>query len=212
MRRTVVLTALAVILVGATFLLRSRGPQCASQRPSPTTSVAAAVTPAAAAEADATTIALRAIRSTGDIARAGFITRNDLIGSIATARFAPTLKAVAGVQLTQFTTAIGAAGVPAAEVVWEELPLTSHIADRTGGRARVAVWSVLIVGVPGHGAGRQVWRTSMIDLVHDTVGWKVDGWTAVPGPTPSLVATEAISDLPSVATVLGWVPVGEVAG
>jgi hypothetical protein len=156
------------------------------------------------AQPSALDVALRAVRLTGDVATAGFITRDDLIDSVASAQFARTMRSTSATQLTEFTTAVGASGVPAADVVWEELPLTARIVDSSDTAARITVWSVLIVGVPGHGSARQMWRTSTIGLVHEARGWRVDSWTATPGPTPSPATNGAVSDLPAVVEVLNW--------
>ena len=208
MRPAIVIIA-ATVVIGTTFVLRAetgRQTTAATTLPGPAATASTAPPIPPVPEADAVEVALRAVRSTGDIARAGFISRDDLIASIASVRFAPTLRSAASAELTKFTTAVGAAGVPAVEVVWEELPLASHVIDSSPSNVRVAVWSVLIIGVPDHGAARQVWRTSTIDLIHETNGWKIDAWTAAPGPTPTLATSEAISDLASIVTVLAWLP------
>ena len=202
--RTALVAIAAAGVIAATIVLRSRTPS-----PAPASPIVASVTAPTTAtnpvvQPDALDVALRAVRLTGDIARAGFISRDDLIDSVASARFAATLRTNAATQLTELTTAVGAAGVPAADVVWEELPLTARVVEQTEAAARVSVWSVLIVGVPGHGSARQVWRTSTITLVHELHGWRVDGWTATPGPTPTPATNGAVSDLASVVEVLRW--------
>jgi hypothetical protein len=205
MRRSIVIAIAATVVITATFLLRAgtRTPPTFDPPPHPT----ATLTPRAIAPVDEPTaldVALRAIRLTGEIATAGFITRDDLIESVASTRFAATLRSTAAAQLIELTTAIGAAGVPASDVLWEELPLTARTNASNQTAASVTVWSVLIVGVPGYGSARQVWRTSTIDLVREPDGWRVDSWTATPGPTPTLATTGAISDLASIVEVLNW--------
>ena len=152
--------------------------------------------------------AVAAVRMTGKIATAGFISRSDLIGSIASVRFAPTLAARSAAQLADMTAEVGGAGVSPADLVWEEIPLTSHVATATESVATVEVWSVLIVGVPGHGAPRQVWRTVTIGLLWERSAWRIDRWDAAAGPTPALAATAPISDVASIRTVLSWPTVG----
>jgi hypothetical protein len=206
MRRSVLVALAATAVVGATLLLRTttRSPEPTAKSLDPTTTARAAIS--VVERPGPLDVALRAVRLTGDIATAGFITRDDLIDSVAYTRFASVMRSTAATQLTEFTAAVGASGVPVADVVWTELPLTARIVESGPATARVAVWSVLIVGVPGHGSARQVWRTSTIGLAHETSGWRVDSWTATPGPTPSPATNGAVSDLPSVVEVLSWPP------
>ena len=210
-RRTTLVAIAAAGVVAATFGLRSRTPSSAPAVLVVASSAAPASATTRAVQPDAIDVALRAVRLTGDIARAGFISREDLIDSVASARFAGTLRANAAAQLTELTTAVGAIGVPAADVVWEELPLTARVVEQMEAAARVSVWSVLIVGVPGHGSARQLWRTSTITLVHELHGWRVDGWTATPGPTPTPATNGAVSDLAAAVEVLRW-PAATVGG
>lgn len=165
-------------------------------------SVAAVTRPSAEAAA------VVAVRATGQIARAGFIERRDLVGALASTRFAPTLTSSSAAQLSQMTLAIGAVGVAAADVLWHELPLTVRVVSSNDTVATVEVWSVLIVGVPGHGAPRQVWRTVTMTFVWERDRWRIDSWTTVAGPTPALASAEPISDVAEVAKVLGWSSVG----
>jgi hypothetical protein len=203
-RRSILFAIVGTVVIGATFVLRTttRSPASAEGSMVPTTT-AVSIAPVVV-QPSAVDVALRAVRLTGDIATAGFISRNDLIDSVASAQFAPTMRSTAASQLTEFTAAVGASGVSAADVVWEELPLTARVAEQSATSARVTVWSVLILGVPGHGSARQMWRTSTIGLVLEVSGWRVDSWTATPGPTPSPATNGAISDLPSMVEVLSW--------
>lgn len=148
--------------------------------------------------------AVAAIRATGRIATAGFITRSDLITSLATERFAPTLVATSAAQLAEMTAELGAAGVSPDELVWEEYPLTARLERLDHGRAVVEVWAVLVVGVPEAGAPRQVWRTVTVSMAREGQAWRVDDWLARPGPTPALAATSAVSDMASIAAVASW--------
>jgi hypothetical protein len=205
-RRSILVAIAGIVVIGATFVLRTttRSPASAEGSMVPTTTAVSVTT--VVVQPSAIDVALRAVRLTGDIATAGFISRNDLIDSVASARFAPTMRSTAAAQLTEFTAAVGASGVPAVDVVWEELPLTARVAEQSATSTEVTVWSVLIIGAPGHGSARQVWRTSTIGLVHEFSGWRVDSWTATPGPTPSPAVNGAVSDLPSVVEVLSWPP------
>jgi hypothetical protein len=204
MRRSVLVAITGIAVIGSTFVLRTTTRSTASAERSTAPPTTAATNPTVIAQPRALDVALRAVRLTGDVATAGFISRDDLIDSVASAQFARTMRSTSAIQLTEFTTAVGAAGVPPADVVWEELPLTAQVVAQSDTITRIAVWSVLIVGVPGHGSARQMWRTSTIGLVHEARGWRVDSWTATPGPTPSPAANGAVSDFPAVVEVLNW--------
>lgn len=148
--------------------------------------------------------AVAAVRATGPIAKAGFISRADLIRSIASTDFGPKLAVASSAQLMEMTAELGAAKVAPADIVWVELPLRSRIVGAAADRAVAEVWSVLVVGVAGKGAPRQVWRTVTVTLVWEGDDWRIDDWTTVPGPTPALTPEAAISDVAAVATVLSW--------
>ena len=215
MRRSTVIASGVAVLVASGLLVvqRTAAPKdTRRQNQAPTIPLpAVAVSVAARPQPDravAEHAAVSAIRMTGRIATAGFISRADLIGSIASARFAPTLAARSAAQLTDMTAEVGGAGVSPADLIWDEIPLTSHITTANENTATIEVWSVLIVGVPGHGAPRQVWRTVTIGLVWERSAWRIDKWDAAAGPTPALAATAPISDVASIRTVLAWPTVG----
>ena len=151
--------------------------------------------------------AVAAVRATGPIAKAGFISRADLIRSIASTAFGPKLAAASSAQLSEMTAELGAAKVAPADLVWAELPLTARTTAAAGDRATIDVWSVLVVGVTGKGAPRQMWRTVTVTMIWERDDWRIDDWTTVPGPTPALAAMAAISDVPAIAGVLSWSPV-----
>jgi hypothetical protein len=65
---------------------------------------------------------------------------------------------------------------------------------------------VLVVASPDAGVPRQAWRTVVVDLAWEQDDWKVDGWSAAPGPTPALAAATAISTGGEVADVADWPP------
>lgn len=154
----------------------------------------------------ALTAAASAIRTTGAIAKAGFITRSDMIGSLASERYGPTLAAESSTQLAEMAAEIGAASVAPSELVWSEIPLTARVVTADEHHARVEVWSVLVVGVPDVGAPRQAWRTVTIDLTWEHDDWKIDGWSARPGPTPLLDATAAVASTDEIERVISWPP------
>lgn len=145
-----------------------------------------------------------AVSVTGEIATAGFITRDDLITSIASADYAAELAAVSSRQLDELTMQLGQAGVAPTQLVWSELPLRSRVVSYNDDGSVVEVWSVLVVGVPEHGAPRQVWRTVSVRLVWEREDWRIDEWDAAAGPTPALAASSVVSSVDDVAAVLAW--------
>jgi hypothetical protein len=221
MRRSTLIAAIAVTIVAAgSFVLRSHTstgdqPTSAVDTPGSPTSVPTVIDAVASSgprglprtAAGAEQAAIAAVRMTGSIAKAGFISRADLIRSIASTRFGPMLATSSAAQLGELTTELGAAKIAAADLVWAELPLTSRVTASSDTAATVDVWSVLIVGVHGKGAARQVWRTVTVTLVWERDDWRIDSWTTTPGPTPALAATANISDVTSITNTLGWTAV-----
>ncbi|MAT06286.1 MAG: hypothetical protein CL424_14710 [Acidimicrobiaceae bacterium] len=156
--------------------------------------------------------AIAAVRSTGPIARAGFITRSDMIKSLASEAYGPTLATESANRLTEMTAEFGAATVSRSDLVWSEIPLSARVVAVDDLAAQVEVWSVLVVAVPDVGAPRQAWRTVRIDLVWERDDWRVDGWTAVAGPTPLLDATVGIASTDDIRGVLSWSPIPSLSG
>lgn len=152
--------------------------------------------------------AAAAVSITGEIATSGFITRDDLITSIASASFADDLAAVSSRQLHELSIELGQAGIAPSQLVWSELPLRAQVGSYDDEAAVVEVWSVLVVGVPGHGAPRQVWRTVTVGLVWERGEWRIDAWDAAAGPTPALAAASVVSAVDDVADVLAWPAAG----
>lgn len=161
--------------------------------------------------AGARAAAISAVRLTGDIARAGFISRDDMIETLATTRYRPTLAADSAEQLGEMTGELVDAGVTPATLVFSELPLTARVVSAGDTRCRVEVWSVLVVAVPGSGAPRQAWRTVTVDLAWEKGDWRIDGWTARPGPTPALAMDAPIASVDELVEVAGW-PSAAVGG
>lgn len=210
-RRPIVIGAVVSVAVVAALILRTRG-----ESPAPT-ATSAILQPAAAVEpttnalpmrdpAEAVDAAESVIRQTGDIATAGFITRTDLIRSLATERFGPVLAAQSSGQLSEMTETLGAARVAPHEIVWAEYPLASKIVSSTADVVVVAVWAVLVVGVPDAGAPRQVWRTVTVTMRWEGDAWRIDGWAAAAGPTPALASTATISSVADIVVVADWTP------
>lgn len=152
--------------------------------------------------------AVSAVGLTGDVARAGFITRADMIRTFATDRFAPMLVELSADQLDEMISELTPAGVAAGSVTLTELALTAHVAAFDESAAVVEVWSVTVMSVGDVAAPRQVWRTVTVELAWEGDDWRVDGWTSVPGPTPALNAAGAIASYDDIATVLAWAAAG----
>jgi hypothetical protein len=214
MRRTLIACGVAALVAGGLLVAqRTTAPSSTTPKPTEPTSAAPESTLTVPTRpqpdiASAGHAATAAVRMTGKIATAGFISRADLIGAISSTRFAPALAARSAAQLADMTAEVGGAGVSPTDLVWEELPLTSHVTSANETAATVEVWSVLIVGVPDHGAPRQVWRTVTLGLVWERGAWRIDTWDAISGPTPALAATAPISDVAAVRNVLSWPSVG----
>lgn len=222
MRRPVVAALLAGAIVGGLAL---RGCQRSDNAES-TRAVPPVTTPPSAAgpgplerehgvpvgwsrdERGARAAAVSAVALTGEIARAGFITRADMIAVLASERFAPTLASESSVQLQELLGDLPANGVPAASVLWRELPLTADVVHADSSTASVRVWAVLVVGAPDSGSPRQLWRTVTVDLVWERADWRVDGWTTTSGPTPALANNVPIAALDELAAVTAWPPAG----
>ncbi len=152
--------------------------------------------------------ALAAVSLTGEIATAGFITRSDIIGSIATSGYGPALASVSSGQLAELSAELGGVGMSPAELVWSEIPLTARVVSGDEHRAVVEVWAVLVVGVPGVGAPRQAWRTVTVELAWERGDWRINGWDTRPGPTPALAANSVVSSVEEIAEVVSWPPAG----
>ena len=147
---------------------------------------------------------LAAVSLTGEIATAGFITRSDVIDSIATSNYGPALASLSSSQLVDLSVELGDVGVSPSELVWSEIPLTARIVSADDHRAVVEVWAVLVVGVPGVGAPRQAWRTVTVEVAWERGDWRIDGWDTQPGPTPALAANSVVSSVEDIADVISW--------
>ncbi|HRE03730.1 MAG TPA: hypothetical protein PLV68_20715 [Ilumatobacteraceae bacterium] len=158
--------------------------------------------------AGALSAAVSAVQLTGPIARAGFITRSDMIASLASDRYGPTLASESANQLAEMTAVLGEASVAPDDLVWSELPLTAQVVHADDRVAQVELWSVLVVGVRDVGAPRQAWRTVTVDLVWEADDWKVGGWSSQPGPTPLLDSMVAVASTSEIDEVVSWAPVG----
>lgn len=155
--------------------------------------------------------ATSAVELTGELVAAGFITRRDMIGVLASQRYAPTLAADSAVQLREMLGELADDGVTASAVLWRELPLTAEIVEIDDAAALVQVWAVLVAGAPGRGTPRQAWRTVTVSLVWERDDWRVDDWAATAGPTPALANNAPIATLDELADVTAW-PAAPVGG
>ncbi|MGE3448817.1 MAG: hypothetical protein AB7H92_14695 [Microbacteriaceae bacterium] len=152
--------------------------------------------------------AITAVGLTGEIARAGFITRADMIDVLASDSFAPTLARASAAQLHEVFGDLTAEGTAVSSILFRELPLTAEVLHVDTASARVAVWSVLVTGVADQGAARQLWRTVTVELVWERDDWQVDGWTAAAGPTPALATNAPLAAVDELIRVTGWPSAG----
>lgn len=159
-------------------------------------------------ESGALAAAVSAVRLTGEIARAGFITRTDMIETLASARYGPTLAAESAAQLGEMSGELSAAGVSVQSVTFTELPLTARVAHADRASAVVEVWTVSVITVADVAAPRQVWRTVTVELVWEAGDWRVDGWLTRSGPTPALAVNAPVASAAEVLDVLSWPLVG----
>lgn len=219
MRRVVLLSAAAVtvaVIVGLR-IANSSGPSTRTDSTSPT----APTTPAVARperfgvpvgwthdEAGARDAAVSAVSVSGEVARAGFVTRADMIATLATKQYAPTLLRTSESQLDTVLGDLAADGLTPQQVVFRELPLTVHIDEFSGDSARVRVWSVVVAGADGRGAPRQLWRTVTVQLAWEDGDWRVDGWASAAGPTPALATSAPIAGIDDIRAVAAWTSPG----
>jgi hypothetical protein len=147
--------------------------------------------------------AIRAVALTGDVVRAGFISRRVLIASFTTPVFGPTLADKTSQGVDAMLLELGERDVDTSKLAVVEQPLTATAETTTAG-VRVRVWSVLVIAAPGAGPGRQVWRTVTVDMVDMAGRWLVDGWSSTPGPTPTPPAAGSFDDASAFVEPLAW--------
>lgn len=158
--------------------------------------------------AGAVAAAVSAVGLTGPIARAGFITRDDMISALATEAYGPVLAAESAAQLNEMTSELRTAGITVQSVDLHELPLTARVVDADDRAATVEVWAVTVIVVAEVAAPRQVWRTVTVELAWEAGDWRVDNWSSRPGPTPALAVTAPVASSDEMQAVLAWSPVG----
>ena len=147
--------------------------------------------------------ALEIVRSIDEVARAGFISRRELVESFTTDGFGPEFASETGQQVDTLLMELGARGVDDAALVIHEQPITVTSVDSADG-VQVETWSVMIVAVTDLGPARQVWRTITLDMVDVDGVWLLDGWESEIGPTPAPPAEGLIDTADSVTDVLAW--------
>lgn len=142
---------------------------------------------------------------TGDIVRAGFITRRDLIRTLAAPAFVDDLGAETEAQLRETMEYLADEGLTSADLLFSELPLTARVVRFDDGSARIEVWSVAIVGAPvPDTVPHQGWRTVTVDLGWIDGDWLVTDWAARPGPVPAPRPAATFDDLEGLEDVTSW--------
>jgi hypothetical protein len=152
--------------------------------------------------------AVSAVSLTGDLARAGFITRSDMIRVLASRRYGPTLADLSAAQLDAFIDDLAGEGLTPSQLLLQELPLTAVVESASADAATVQVWALLVAGGDRLGSPRQLWRTVTVELVWEDGDWKVDGWAVRPGPTPALATNAPVASLAELRAVTAWPSVG----
>jgi hypothetical protein len=131
-----------------------------------------------------------------------------MIQVFASRRFAPVLADLSEAQLGSLDDDLASGGVASGQRLLREFPLTAMVESIGDVTATVRVWAVVVAGVEGGAAPRQLWRTVTVGLVWEDEDWKVDAWTTAAGPTPAIAAGAPVASLDEVRVVTGWPPVG----
>lgn len=147
--------------------------------------------------------AVDAVALTSAVFRAGFISRRDVVAAIATPRFASQLADDTSRQINDLLVGLGRRTQDVGGLAVVEQPVTASV-ELSGSRAKASVWSVLVIAVPGAGAGRQLWRTTTIELELIGDRWLVDAWSSTPGPSPAPAAEGVFDDARALAPVMEW--------
>ena len=147
--------------------------------------------------------AVAAVAMTPAVFAAGFISRRDLIAGMATPRYAPQLADATSRQVNDLLVELGRRTPDVSGLSVVEEPVTASV-QVTGPRGTARVWSVLVIVVPGAGPGRQLWRTTTVELELVDGRWLVDGWSSTPGPSPAPAAEGSFEDARELAPVMAW--------
>lgn len=162
--------------------------------------------------AGARAAAIAYVSLTPKVAKAGFVTQRDMVLRLATAAYGPTLASVTVSQVDEIVFALGAHDVSPADLVVVEQPVTAQVQAATADRVTVAVWSVVVVGVPGSVPPQQVWRTVTVTLAWERGDWRIDDWTVTAGPNPAAPPEVQPADYRAIAVVAAWPPASVEAG
>jgi hypothetical protein len=151
--------------------------------------------------------AVAAVAMTGEVTRAGFISRRELIESFTTPAFGPVLAGETSAQMNSLLLEFSQREADPAGMQVVEQPLRVRVTAASATTATVEVWSVVVVALPGAPTARVMWRTVTLDMELVDGAWLVDGWTSSPGPAPMAGSESPISPASDVADVLGWTAV-----
>ncbi|HUF99817.1 MAG TPA: hypothetical protein VMM60_16945 [Ilumatobacter sp.] len=200
---------LAFVLVGGLIVARTGGgdvPTSDGHSVAVDAEQAPVQLPPAPSVAEPEHVAAAAVAMTGEVARAGFISRRELIESFTTPGFGPVLADDTSEQMTALLLEFSERDADPAELQVTEQPLRTRVVTEDAAAATVDVWSVLVVAPPGASTARVMWRTVTVELLLIDGLWLVDGWTSTPGPTPMVGPESPISPAIDVAEVLAWSP------
>lgn len=153
---------------------------------------------------------IEAVAQTGEVLRAGFISRRELIATFATPSYGPTLADETSSAMASMLIELGQRDVDTRSISIVEIPIAAT-AEASSSTAIVRVWSVLVVALPAAKLSRQAWRTVTLDMVLVDGRWLVDNWSSSPGPTPPLPPRTFGDDAGLVAGPLAWPPAHDLA-
>lgn len=80
-------------------------------------------------------------------------------------------------------------------LVMRSVSLGSHVASYTPGRARVRLWTVLVLANGVQVAPHAAWRAVEVTLTWTAGGWRVAELTDTQGPTPALLGSPSPAGL-----------------
>ena len=84
---------------------------------------------------------------------------------------------------------VAARGPVPGGVVMRSVSLGHHLASYSRDRARVGLWTVLVLGNGVRVPPRAVWRAVEVTLAWTPAGWRVTDLTDTQGPTPALLGS-----------------------
>lgn len=155
-------------------------------------------------QAGAEAAAAAYVESSALVAKAGPLARRDVILTLATPDYGPSLVEATNRELDDLLFALGERGLVPADLVWSEYALSVSSERTSADRCVVHVWSVLVLGAKGGSTVRQVWRTSTLELAWTDGDWKVERWATSPGPFPAPPPEADASTLAEASEVISW--------